>query len=51
MLVSNELGGLGQKEGSGLERPSVEVERDETRSGLGPGHEGPCDPGEGFEFQ
>lgn len=43
MLVSNELGGSGQKEGCGLER-------DETRSELGPGREGPCGPDEGFGF-
>lgn len=50
VLVSSELGRLGQKEGCGVERAGIEVERDKARSRLGPGHEGPCGHDEGFKF-
>lgn len=51
MLVSNELGGFGQMERAcGLEGAGLEVEREEARSRLRTGHEGPCGHDEGLEF-
>lgn len=51
MLVSNELGRFGQTEKAcGLEGAGLEAEREEARSRLRTGHEGPCGRDEGLGF-